>query len=113
MINKFLFHCSYIVQILDGSFEIGLNQPSGWTHVVLNYIGPNTGEGIRIYHDGVRTGSIISKDARTFITSGDGWVLVGRYYNGGYNYAGVDVDELLFFNKTLSDEEIMGIMNMV
>ena len=110
--NVFLFHCSYIVQTLDESFQIGLNQPSGWIHVVLNYIGSTTGQGIRIYHDGVQAGSDDTHDDHTF-PSGDGRVLVGRYESCGVVYTAVDIDELLFFNEKISDQEIMKIMNFI
>ena len=91
-----------------------MNQPSGWTHVVLNYIGPDNGQGIRIYHSGVLT---MTEDTKTYFTplSGHGRVAVGMDGDCGHGwvYAGVDMDELLFFNKMLSDQEIMDIKNMV
>ena len=98
---------------MDGSFQTTESQPPGWTHVVLNYIGPNDTQGIRIYHDGVQTGSSDIKVAGTY-SPGDGRVVVGRNgYNQDSGYAGVDVDELLFFNEKLSDQEIMDIKDMV
>ena len=78
---------------------------------MLNYIGSNTGEGFSIYHDGVLTKTQDTK-GHTTLPSGDGRVLVGRYDCVYAVYAGVDIDELLFFNEKLSDQEIMDITNM-
>ena len=87
--------------------------PSGWTHVALNYIGPDNGQGIRIYHDGVQTGSDNITSEETFL-AGEDWVVVGRFYTKrNQEYATVDVDELLFFNQELSDQEIMNIANLI
>ena len=109
----FLFHCSCRVDILDGYFYIAPNQPSGWTHVVLNYIGPKNRQGIQIYYDGVQTKNDEVKFAWD-IPTGDGRVVVGRRTTSlEQDYTGVDVDELMFFNKKLSDQEIMDIKNIV
>ena len=35
--------------------RVELNRPIGWTHVVLNYIGPNAG--IKVYYNGTEVGS--------------------------------------------------------
>ena len=67
-------------------------------HIVLNYIGPNNGQGIRIYHDGLQVGS---DDTKTVGTEDDSI------------YASVDMDELLFFSEVLCDHQIMNIINMV
>ena len=86
---------------------------SGWMHIALNYVGPDDGQGIRIYQDGVQIGSDDTKSSAT-LTFGDGRVVVGRMYtDGDEGYAGVDVDELLFFDEKLSDQEIMDIKNMI
>ena len=36
-------------------------KPSGWFHIVVNYIGPDEGEGIRIYHNGVEVANATTK----------------------------------------------------
>ena len=94
---------------MDGSFQTTGSQPFGWTHLVLNYIGPNNGQGIQIYFNGMQIGSDNTKSGTSY-QPGDGRVILGRHH---LRYAGADVDELLFFNKTLSDQEIMDIKNMV
>ena len=80
--------------------------PSGWTHVVLNYIGPNNGQGIRFYFDGVQVANDTRKRSTTTF-AGDGRMILGKQgINVDARYASVDVDELLFFNETLSDQSI-------
>ena len=89
-----------------------LPTPSGWTHIVLNYIGPNNGQGIRIYEDGVLTGSDDMKSSRA-IASGNGRVVVGRIYtNYDAQHGGIDADELLFFNQALGDQQVLDIKNI-
>ena len=80
---------------------------------MVNYLGPEDGEGMRIYYDGTQAGSDAYK-ASTSVQLGNGRVVIGRrHVDGDYDYAGVDVDELLFFNEKLTDQQIMDIKNMV
>ena len=60
-------------------YEIDVLQTmDSWTHVVSNFLGTDTGEGIRLFQDGVKTGS---DDAavRETLRPGDGRVAVGRH----------------------------------
>ena len=93
----------FLVFLPDGQFDVSPMRSTGWTHVVLNYLGPNNGQGIRIYYDGEQTGSGYTKYTYTSPT-GAGRVVVGRYYtvHDAY-YTSVHVDELLFFNEALDD----------
>ena len=80
---------------------------------MLNYIGPNTGEGIRVYYNGGGVGGDNTKWNRS-PSAGDGRIVVGRYYTGrSQRYASVEVDELIFFNRYLSIEEIRMLYNVV
>ena len=72
---------------------------------MLNYIGPNIGEGIRVYINGTEEDSDTTKSSESR-SPGDGRVVLGRYIDSNVYYASVDVDELLFFNEALSDENI-------
>ena len=40
--------------VTGGQYDVRPIRPTGsvWFHVVVNFIGPNGGEGIRVYHDG-------------------------------------------------------------
>ena len=71
----------------------------------MNYIGPNDGEGVRIYYNG----EVASKTTKTegSYSAGDGKITVGRYYtNTDALYASFQVDELIFFNQILSNDNI-------
>ena len=88
-------------------------ESSGLIHVVLNYIGPGNGQGFQMYQDGEQTvaGSVkYTKHA----SPGDGRVVLGRRYTDRDElYASVNVDELQFFNKKLSDQQIKDIKDTV
>ena len=81
-------------------------KPNMWTHVVLNYIGPNNGEGIRIFYKGAEE----SRGEITFggpYSAGDPRIIVGRFSTEVVMYyASVEMDELIFFNHSLTLEEI-------
>ena len=111
MIIIFLLNRRVFLRVLDGYFYMTSDGPSGWTHIVLNFIGPDEGQGIRIYYNGEQTGNVVTKGARSY-QSGDGRVVVGRLYTDVNDfYASVDVDELLFFNEALSDQNIRYLSN--
>ena len=80
---------------------------------MMNYIGPDDGQGIQIYEDGVQTVSDDSKEVTSF-PAGDGRVAIGRRTPRiDDKYVGVDVDELLFFNEKLTDQQAMDLKNNV
>ena len=95
--------------MVDGQFKAITSPPTGWTHIVLNY----DGQGITIYHDGGHEVGVSYKKPLTYPPS-DRRVFVGRRFTYlDQAYAGIDMDELLFFNEKLSNQEIVDIMNMV
>ena len=101
------------VNLLDRYFHARLFKPNGWTHVVLNYIGPNDGEGIRIYYDGVEVASNTIKSAQS-LSAGDGRIVVGRFYpDKDERYTSMQIDELIFFNTVLSTNDIKLLYNVV
>ena len=76
---------------------------------MLKYIGPDNGQGIQIHLNGVLAVSDNTKSTGTY-QSGDGRVVLGRQFiDDDSHYVSVDVDELLFFNETLSDQDIQYI----
>ena len=78
----------------------------GWFHVVFNYIGPEEGEGTRVHYDG-RLVAGAPYNRSMDITEGDGRIAIGRLYTGSNVRSGShEVDELILFNKALSDDEI-------
>ena len=79
---------------------------NGWIHTVLNYIGPNDGQGIRIYHNSIQVASDTTHTSRQWVP-GNRKIVVGRFRNGGdVWYSSVLVDELHFFNRVLTEAEI-------
>ena len=104
----------YSVYLPDGHFEFRGERRSGWVHAVMNYVGPNEGQGIRIYNDGELIGSDTTKSGEANSPS-DGRILIGRadlplIGSGGGTlpfYTSVEVDELLIFNRTLTEPEII------
>ena len=78
---------------------------------MLNFIGPNAGEGIEAYKDGLLRDSQQHGHSNTY-TDGDGRVVVGKKYVDTNNYyAHVEMDELVFFNKALLEEEVRELCN--
>ena len=97
----------YAVRSLGTTIFTLVDKPSGWFHVVLNYLGSADGEGIRVYHDGQEIpsgGRIPFNEAEI---PGQGTVAIGRdpILDDG-QYGSVIVDELRLFNQTLSDATI-------
>ena len=90
----------------NGQYTILAALPSDWTHVVINYIGPENGQGIRIYYDGEQADSDTTRTADSKLP-GDGRIVIGRYHTDWDDrYASVQLDELIFFNMKLSESEI-------
>ena len=84
--------------------------------MVLNYIGPKQGEGIRIYYNGVKLdgGSYKSPPGKP-TSAADGSVTVGKfknyYYSVTIDYSSVALDELLSYNVKLTDDQIIELYN--
>ena len=80
---------------------------------MLNYLGPNNGQGIRVYYDGVQTKSDEMKE--TLVNPyqpGDGRVVLGReLIDSNSRYASADIDDFLLFNEALSDQNIEHMSN--
>ena len=98
----------YHVSVYDGMFYTPVETVSTntWLHVAIVYRGPNDGEGLTVYHDGVYMGNDTTK--WSYNCTGTGTVKIGRRYDEpGYAYYGsAYVDELLFFNYQLSPSQI-------
>ena len=64
-------------------------------------------EGLKVYNDGVEVGGSHTLHGRSN-NCGDGRIAIGQRYTwmtGGF--ASVGVDELLFFNEALSEDQII------
>ena len=104
----------YDLFLYDGFFSHHDNNvPSGWTHVVVNYIGPGGGttRGIYVYYNGELEGNDTSRQPAS-LQVGNGRVVVGRHLpEVDKDYVGVEVDELLLFNDHLNEDQIDAIYN--
>ena len=61
----YCYHFRFDVSISGATFLTLGNKPCGWIHLVINFIGPAEGEGIRIYHDGVEVANDTTKSYGT------------------------------------------------
>ena len=92
--------------MLSGHFQVSVGKSNEWVHGVLNFLGPNDEEGIRIYENGKHVGNhtIITQSSST---EPNGRIVIGRLFTEDNNFYGsVQVDELLFFNHSLTEGEI-------
>ena len=90
----------------SGQFTVSVGKSNEWVHGVLNFLGPNDGEGIRIYENGKNVGNH-KNITQSSSTESNGRIAIGRVFTEINNYYGsVQVDELLFFNHSLTEQEI-------
>ena len=101
------------VFLQDGIFQVYPHIPTDWTHIVVNYIGPDDGQGIRVYFDGIEMKSDTEKHGGPF-SAGDGRIVVGRINTQIDNrYSTMQADELMFFNNILTTTDIREIFTAV
>ena len=80
---------------------------------MVNYIETNNGQGISLYYNGQEVVSDTNKHGGPSST-GDGRIVVGkRYKNLDDVFGSFQVDELIFFNETLSSDNINALYNAV
>ena len=96
---------------MGARFLVLYEKPSGWFHVVINYFGPNEGEGITVYHNGQEIGSDTTRfPLPDTNTPGEGRMALGRDPIGDEDFYGfygsVEVEDLRFFNQNLTAEAI-------
>ena len=101
----------YAQAFLGGALGLQTTVPSGWFHVVYNYIGPNNGEGVTIYHDGVEEIRQGNRSPHVY-PAGSGKIVIGRTHpSRDQKYASLMMDELMFFNRKLTVSEIQILYN--
>ena len=109
--SYFVLYFRFKLYVLDGGFATGFSRPTGWTHVVMNYIGPDDGQGIRGYYNGAEVASETTKYGGSY-PAGDGRIVVGRFYiDHDKRYTSLKIDELIFFNKALSTTDTKLLYN--
>ena len=102
------------MRLPDGAFHYKPNQPVvGWYHMVLVFHGPNEGQGISVYHDGVLVKNDPTKNVWSSYTENSGNVVIGKLKTDtDEGYGSVMVDELMFWDRQLLAEEITAIAAM-
>ena len=107
--NVFIFLACFRVVIRTTTHYYTLpDEPrvlSDWVHVTLNFIGLNEGDEMTFYLNGEldQRGTTLFRQNNTAST---GRIIVGRHYIFTTSYASVYVDELLFFNQSLTQAEV-------
>ena len=87
-----------------------------WVHIVMNYIAPDDEQGIETYLNGEAYEDSNTKTASTNGNlQGEGRIILSRNLaqtSIATNYASMDIDELFFFNATLTAQQIISLHNM-
>ena len=77
----------------------------------MNYLGPESYQGVRLYENG----EVVRNDTFAGLRStptGNGRIVVGRFSTDQDEpYASLQIDELVFFNNSLTDDQIQDIFN--
>ena len=87
---------------------------SQWAHYafVLHGIGEGEGDGFTLHENGVPVGTLNHSNG-TWNVAGPGAMVIGkRYVNEDGDYVSVVVDELLMWNRKLTQPEIQQIFDM-
>ena len=81
---------------------------SRWVHIVLNFLGPDSNQGYRIYRDGTLIRFYnLHKDTTYRYRPRDGKIVIGRLWTDIYfKHSSFQLDELLFYNQVLTEAEI-------
>ena len=103
-----LLHCfSTDFSVEGGNFQNSDYRPSNdWFHVVVNYCGPNNGEGFNTYFNGelAYSDTTVEEEASK---PGDRRIVIGRSFTEVDNYyTSMAIDEMLMLNKILTEQEI-------
>ena len=110
--QKFLWCYSFWVSLTNTYMYKYLSKDENqWVHLVLNFIRPH--EGFQLFKDGI----LVRHQANTAymgtpIASGNGRLVLGRRHpNVDGRYSSVDLDELVFFNRKLTGQEVETLYN--
>ena len=103
---------SVLVNLQNGQFHASYLKPTGWTHILINYIRFNGGAAIIIHDNNRQVTSDTTKTVKSY-SPGDGRIVVGRQYTDkDSNYVSVQVDELIFFNEALTDKDVEALFEL-
>ena len=107
--KEFIFLSTY-VYLAGRAFDGNFNIPTGWFHLVLNFIGSNDGQEMVVYLDGEEVARVARKSTPGTAPQGDGRVVIGRLEtdDDGY-YGSIMIDELTLWNQALSLQDIQNL----
>ena len=107
-------HFRFLTRVLDGQFYNEMTISNTWIHILQNFIGPAANQGILVYMDGVEHVDTHQKSGGMSNSPGVGRIIAGRTKpDVDSNYGSVIVDELLFFNQILSEQQALDLTNMI
>ena len=94
----------YGILLPGGFYTVIANHPIGWVHIAMNFI---RGRELELYEAGQPNGRDTVLNTLFQYGPTNGRIIIGRYYSAqdGF-YGSVQVDQLLFYNHPLSEEEI-------
>ena len=96
----------YAVVLPHGHFQVSVRRSNEWVHGMLNFLGPNNEEGIRIYQNGKHVGNHTTI-TQASTSESNGRIVIGRAFTEvDLQYSSVEVDQLLLFNLALNEAEI-------
>ena len=101
---------------LDGFKALIYSAPNGWFHMAIVVDGPSRISDVSLYINGANKTVDIDTRTVTMATNrtGSGDLIIGRYEEDSkVVYANILMDELYFWNRVLSEEEIREMYNSV
>ena len=118
-VNNYGFYTCFLtcyrtkISVSDGDFYESSDQVSdSWFHVVINYIVSDCGKGFTTYINGRAAMSDRSIN-EGFNTAGNGRIVIGRSFTEVNDfYTTMEMEELVIFNRFLTDEQINQIRNV-
>ena len=100
------------MRVSDGVFSCGFSPTvTGWYHLTLVFHGPDQGQGLSVYHDGILIMNDVTKQSNNFVEN-LGTVVIGTARTDLAGFGSVTIDELTFWDRRLLAEEIAAIANM-
>ena len=103
-------YCSFWVSLSNiYMYQVTSKVDNQWVQLVLNFMGPE--EGFQVFKDGtISPGQQTKKSFSRLI--GDGRLVLGkRFTHRDQYYSSIDVDELVFFNRKFTEQEVTKLYN--
>ena len=78
---------------------------------MLNVTAPQPEQGFRVYHNG-NLAANVTRILRSRATAQDGKIVIGRSFSDTNSlYTSLEIDELIFINRAVNDDEIRMMSN--